>query len=314
MYINAISHYLPSTLVYNEYYTQLKGLSDEWIFQTSGIRSRTRATDDENTHTMAIEAINPLLDKLPYNVTDVDLIVGATYTPYDTVGTLAHAVQGHFNIDSAAAVTITSACSSFINAVEIVEGYFATGKAKKALVIASEHNHMYTNEDCDQSAHLWGDGAGCMFISSEKSSAADIRILDVHTTGLGHVGKGVAGIHLRPSNGGLTMPYGRDIFVNACKFMAAEARDIVEKNNFMLADVDYLVPHQANSRIMDHVAKVLGVEQSRVISNIANTGNTGCASTLICLSQNWQKFVKDDLILVTVFGGGYSSGAMLLKK
>ncbi|MBP1747477.1 MAG: Beta-ketoacyl-acyl-carrier-protein synthase [Deltaproteobacteria bacterium] len=314
MYINAISHYLPSTLIHNDYYTQLNGLTDEWIFQRSGIRRRTRAADDENTHTMAIEAIIPLLGKLPYDMADVDLIIGATYTPYDTVGTLAHAVQGHFNIHSAVAVTVSSACSSFINAIEIVEGYFAMGKSKRALVIASEHNYMYTNENCDPSAHLWGDGAGCVFISSEQCSADDIKILDVHTTGLGHMGKGVSGVYLRPSNGGLTMPYGRDIFVNACKFMAAEAKDIVEKNNYMLGDVNYLVPHQANSRIMDHVAKVLGIEQSRVISNIEDTGNTGCASTLICLSQNWQKFTKDDLILVTVFGGGYSSGAMLLKK
>ena len=314
MYINAISHYLPSTLVHNDYYTQLKGLTDEWIFQRSGIRRRTRAADDENTNTMAIEAIIPLVGSLPYDVTDVDLIVGATYTPYDTVGTLAHTVQGHFKIHSATAVTVTSACSSFINAVEIVEGYFATGKAKRALVIASEHNYMYTNEDCDQSAHLWGDGAGCAFISSEQCSVDDIEIIDVHTTGLGHIGKGVTGVHLRPSNGGLTMPFGRDIFVNACKFMAAEAQDIVERNNYLLGDIDYLIPHQANSRIMDHVAKVLGVEPSRVISNIEDTGNTGCASTLICLSQNWQKFIKDNLILITVFGGGYSSGAMLLKK
>lgn len=314
MYINAISHYLPSTLVRNDYYTQLRGLTDEWIFQRSGIRQRTRAGDNENTNTMAIEAITPLLDKLPYDAADVDLIVGATYTPYDTVGTLAHTVQGHFNIHSAAAVTVTSACSSFINAIEIVEGYFATGKAKRALVIASEHNYMYTDVECDQSAYLWGDGAGCVFISSEECSSDDIRILDVHTAGLGHIGKGISGVYLRPSNGGLTMPFGRDVFIHACKFMASEARDILEKNNYVLGDVNYLVPHQANSRIMDHVAKVLGVEQSRVISNIQDTGNTGCASTLICLSQNWQRFMKNDLILVTVFGGGYSSGAMLLKK
>lgn len=314
MYINAISHYLPSTLIHNDYYTQLKGLSDEWIFQRSGIRQRTRAANNENTHTMAIESINSLLDTLPYDVADVDLIVGATYTPYDTVGTLAHAVQGHFNIRSAVAVTVTSACSSFLNAVEIVEGYFATGKAKRALVIASEHNYLYTNEECDQSAHLWGDGAGCAFISSEKNSADDITILDIHTSGLGHIGKGVAGVHLRPSNGGLAMPYGRDVFANACNFMAVEAKNILKKNNYIPGAVDYLVPHQANSRIMEHVAKALGIEQSRVISHIEDTGNTGCASTLICLSQNWEKFVKDDLILVTVFGGGYSSGAMLLKK
>ncbi|MBP7528312.1 MAG: ketoacyl-ACP synthase III [Syntrophorhabdaceae bacterium] len=314
MYINAISHYLPGTLVGNGYYTKLNGLTDEWIFKRSGIRQRTKAGDDENTNTMAIEAVTPLDGKLPYDITDVDLIVGATYTPYDTVGTLAHAIQGHFNIHRAIAVTITSACSSFVNAVEIVEGYFATGKAKKALVIASEHNLAYTDDTNEQSGHLWGDGAGCVFISAGRCSADDIEIVDVHTSGLGHIGKGVGGIYLRPSNGGLTMPYGRDIFSNACKFMAAEAQDIVEKNNYLLANVDYLVPHQANARIMEQVSKALGVDNSKVISNIEDTGNTGCASTVICLSQNWERFIKDDLILVTVFGGGYSSGAMLLKK
>jgi 3-oxoacyl-[acyl-carrier-protein] synthase III len=313
MYINAISHYLPATLINNSYYTERRGITDEWIFQRSGIKQRTRAAEDENTHTMAIESIAPLIGALPYDVTDVDLIVGATYTPYDTVGTLAHAVQGHFNIHSAAALTVSSACSSFVNAIEIVEGYFATGKSKRALVIASEHNYIYTNDDSDPSAHLWGDGAGCMFISSEPCSPVDVEILDVHTAGLGHIGKGVSGVYLRPSNGGLAMPFGRDVFINACKFMAAEARDIVEKNNYLLEDVDYLVPHQANSRIMDHVAKALGVDRSRIISHIEDTGNTGCASTLICLSQNWKKFTKDNLILVTVFGGGYSSGAMLIK-
>lgn len=314
MYINAISHYLPSTIVDNGHYTRVNGLSDDWIFRRSGIRQRTRAADSENTHTMAVDAITPLIGKLPYQIADVDLIVGATYTPYDTVGTLAHAVQGHFNIPRAAVVTITSACSSFVNAVEIVEGYFATGKATKALVIASEHNLAYTDDADTVSGHLWGDGAGCVFVSAERCSPDDIKIIDVHTSGLGHIGKGVAGVYLRPSNGGLTMPHGRDIFVHACNFMATEAQQILEKNRYVLEDVDYLVPHQANARIIDRVAKTLGVDNSKVISHIEDTGNTGSASTVICLSQNWERFVKGDLIVVTVFGGGYSSGAMLLRK
>lgn len=314
MYINAISHYLPSTIIGNGHYTRLNGLSDEWIFRRSGIRQRTKAADSENTHTMAIDAITPLVGNLPYRISDVDLIVGATYTPYDTVGTLAHAIQGHFNIPRAAAVTITSACSSFVNAVEIVEGYFATGKATKALVIASEHNLAYTDDADSVSGHLWGDGAGCIFVSAGRYSPDDIEIVDVHTAGLGHIGKGVAGVYLRPSNGGLTMPHGRDIFVHACNFMATEAQNMVKRNRYMIDDVDYLIPHQANARIIDHVAKVLGLDNSKVISNIEDTGNTGSASTVICLSQNWERFMKDDLILVTVFGGGYSSGAMLLRK
>ena len=92
MYITTASHYLPNTTVFNEYYTRLMGLSDEWIFKRSGIRSRSKTNIGENTNTMAIEAVKAAIDRLAYPIRDVDLIVGATYTPYDTVGTFAHAV------------------------------------------------------------------------------------------------------------------------------------------------------------------------------------------------------------------------------
>jgi 3-oxoacyl-[acyl-carrier-protein] synthase-3 len=252
--------------------------------------------------------------RLPYSLSDVDLIVGATYTPYDTIGTLAHAVQGYFNIHRAKAITITSACSSFINAVEIVEGYFATNKAQRAIVITSEHNSAYNNDRDEQSGYLWGDGAAVAFISKEKDSEKDIKILDLNTTGLGHIGKGIEGVYLRPRNGGLQMPYGKDIFVYACKYMISEVENIIKKNHFTLDDIDYLIPHQANFRIIDNVTKTLGLRNGQRIMNIEEIGNTGCASTLVALSQNWDRFLKDELIVITVFGGGYSSGAMLLKK
>ncbi len=314
MYINAIRHYLPQTIVSNEHYTNLNGLTDDWIFKRSGIRKRTKAGADENTNTMSIDAIKSATGILPYNLSDVDLIVGATYTPYDTVGTLAHAVQSHFNIHRAKAVTITSACSSFLNAVEIVEGYFALNKARKAIVIASEHNSAYNNDRNEQSGYLWGDGAGVAFISKERFSEADIQIIDINTSGLGHIGKGVDGVYLRPFDGGLQMPYGKDVFVYACKYMVSEVENILEKNSYSTKDIVHFVPHQANSRIIDNVAKSLGLNNGQRIVNIEETGNTGCASTIVALSQNYVRFMKDELIVVTVFGGGYSSGAMLMKK
>jgi len=314
MYINAVCHYLPETIVLNEHYTNLNGLTDEWIYKRSGIKQRTKAKEGENTNSMSIEAIKTILENLPYALNDIDLIVGATYTPYDTVGTLAHAVQGYFNIQDAKAITITSACSSFLNAIEIVEGYFAMSKAKKAIVIATEHNSAYNNDEDEQSGYLWGDGAGVAFISKERHSDDDLAILDLNTTGLGNIGKGIEGVYLRPKNGGLKMPYGKDIFVHACKYMVSEVESILKRNDFTVDDIDYLIPHQANVRIIDNVAKTLGLKNGQRIMNIENTGNTGCASTAVALSQNWDRFLKDELIVVTVFGGGYSSGAMLLKK
>ncbi|NLW34439.1 3-oxoacyl-ACP synthase III family protein [Syntrophorhabdus aromaticivorans] len=314
MYINTASHYLPETIISNQYYTTLNGLTDEWIYRRSGIRNRTKASSCENTNTMAIEAVKAAIRRLPYQVGEVDLIVGATYTPYDTVGTLAHAVQSYFDIPKVRAVSVSSACSSFINAVEVVEGYFATNKATKAIVVASEHNSAYSDDKDTQSGHLWGDGAGAIFISKEKSSDVDVEVLDLNTTALAHIGKGVEGVYLRPGNGGLKMPYGRDIFVHASKYMVSEVMDILKKNDFTTEDIDYLIPHQANSRIIGNVTESLGLRNGQLIMNIEETGNTGCASTLVAFSQNWDRFRKDQLIVLTVFGGGYSSGAMLLKK
>jgi 3-oxoacyl-[acyl-carrier-protein] synthase III len=314
MYINVASHYLPITTVPNEYYTKLVGLSDEWIRKRSGIRSRTRAGSGENTNTMSIEATKAGIDQLPYPLKDIDLIVGATYTPYDTVGTLAHAVQKFFGISEARVVSISSACSSFLNAMEIVEGYFATNKSRKALVIASEHNSAYGDDLDTQSGHLWGDGAGVVFVSKEKTSEEDIEVLDVNTTGLGHIGKGVEGVYLRPREDGLRMPFGRDVFSHACKYMVSEVKGILKKNHLGQEEIIHLIPHQANSRIIAQLLEALGLHNGEVIMNIEDTGNTGCASTMIALSQNWKRFQKSELIVVTVFGGGYSSGAMLLRK
>ncbi|MBA4417220.1 MAG: 3-oxoacyl-ACP synthase [Syntrophus sp. (in: bacteria)] len=314
MYINAASYYLPETTIPNEYYTRLAGLTDEWIFKRSGIRMRTKANPGENTNTMSIEAVKPAVEKLPYPINEVDLIVGATYTPYDTIGTLAHAVQGYFKIPLARAVSVSSACSSFINAVEIVEGYFATNKSKKALVVATEHNSAYSNDEDTQSGHLWGDGAGAIFLSKERISEEDIEILDVSTTGLAHIGRGLEGVYLRPNHGGLRMPFGKDIFVQASKFMMHEIENILKRNHISLEEIAYIIPHQANSRIISHIAGSLGLQEGKMIVNMEETGNTGCASTVIAFSQNWDIYRKGELIIITVFGGGYSSGAMLMKK
>jgi 3-oxoacyl-[acyl-carrier-protein] synthase-3 len=314
MYINAACHYLPDKIIPNSYYTDLIDLSDEWIFKRSGIKTRTKAGVDENTNTMSIDAVKSGIDRLPYDLKEVDLIVGATYTPYDTVATNAHAIQSHFAIARAKALSVSSACSSFLNAVEIVEGYFALNKSRRALVVASEHNSAYSDDYDKQSGYLWGDGAGAAFITKDRISEEDIEIIDLNTTGLADVGKGLDGVYLRPNKGGLQMPYGKDIFVHACKHMVSEAENILKKNGFTLKDIRHFIPHQANARIIGNVGESLGLQNRQLITNIEDTGNTGSASTIIALSQNWQRFKKGELIVITVFGGGYSSGAMLLRK
>jgi len=314
MYVNAASHYLPETTIANGYYTKLTGLTDEWIFKRSGIRTRSRAGAEENTNTMSVEAVKAATGRLPYPLGDVDLIVGATYTPYDTIATLAHAVQNHFPFRRARAISVSSACSSFLNALEIVEGYFATNKAHRAVVIASEHNSAYSDDMDKQSGHLWGDGAGAVFLSRERLTDMDLEILDLDTVGLGHIGHGMEAVHLRPNNGGLKMPLGREVFVHAIKYMVSEVERLLTKHGFTGQDIKHLIPHQANSRIISHLAASFGLRNGEMILNIGETGNTGCASTPIALSKNWDRFGRDKLIVLSVFGGGYSGGAMLMKR
>lgn len=313
MYINSVAHYLPEEIVQNEYFLNVNGLSDEWIYSRTGIKTRTKASKSENTNTMGVEAVQLAIEKLPYHINDVDLIIGASYSPYDTVGTLAHAVQRKFNIDNARSVYISSACSSLINALEITEGYFSTGKASKALIIASEHNTLYNNETDEKSGHLWGDGAAAIFVSKDPINATESKVIDIYTKGLGHIGKGIEGVFLHPTNGGLIMPYGKDVFIHACKYMVDALEIIMNKNEIAITELDYVIAHQANMRIINHIAQELSIPHEKLLSNIENLGNTGCASTLIVFSQNMDRLKKNDLIAFTVFGGGYSTGSMLVR-
>lgn len=202
MFINATGFYVPEERVDNQHFLELNGLTSEWIEQRTGIRSRSKAKAEENINTMSMEAVRNALPKLPYDITDVDLIVSASYSPYDTVATAAHLAQHEFHIENAKALYLSSACSSFLNALEVVEGYFAMGKATKALILSADKNSAYYNETDPKAGHLWGDAAAAFFISKERVSEKDSEIVEVYTQGLGYLGKAPDAVHLRPCDGG----------------------------------------------------------------------------------------------------------------
>ena len=313
LYVNKISHYIPEGVVENSYFKEVNGLDEEWIYSRTGIKTRSKAGKEEITNTMGIKAVDNGVEDLPYPMESIDLIVAATYSPYDTVATIAHMVQRRYHAERAKCVSVSSACSSFINAMEVVEGYFAMGKAHRALVIASEHNTAYANETDPQSGHLWGDGAVAFFISPEKYRESDAQILSIYTQGLGHIGKSTSAVYLRPRNGGIGMPEGRDVFINACHYMVEALERAGERCGKKLSDLNYISSHQANQRIIRNIARQTGFPEECFLMNIENRGNTGCPSCAISLSENLHRIQKGDLVGLTVFGGGYSCGAMLLQ-
>ncbi|MDE6114013.1 MAG: ketoacyl-ACP synthase III [Muribaculum sp.] len=313
MYINATGYYIPSERVDNEYFKDVNGLTSDWIYKRTGIKSRSKAGAGEGHNSMGLNAIEDAIKNLPYDIKDVDLIVSASYSPYDTVATLAHIAQRKYDITGAKAVYVSAACSSFVNGLEIIETYFAAGKAKKALLVCSEHNTYYSNEHDPKCGHLWGDAAVAYFLSADKVSDTDVKIKEIYTCGLGNVGKGPEGVILRPKEGGIEMPDGKDVFVNACSYMIDALDHVTKPYGMTPGELDHIITHQANKRIVAQVAHQLELDDDHFVNNIEELGNTGSASCALVFAQNRDKFKKGEKIGLTVFGGGYSCGAFLVE-
>jgi 3-oxoacyl-[acyl-carrier-protein] synthase-3 len=315
VYLHHVAAYLPTAVVTNEHFTRLNGLASDWIIERTGIRERRKAGPEENANTMAVAATHALLAELPgFDPASIDLIVAGTYTPHDTIYTAAHAVQRMLGINEIPTVSISSACSSLLNAVEIVEGYFALNKASRALVVVSEHNTAYNNEEDTMAGHLWGDGAAALLFTKEALAPGDLRVVQVVTGGAAPMGKADEAVTLKPVDKGIVMPFGRDVFQQACTYMARITQQLLDSNKLTVNELNYLIPHQANLRISANVVKQLGLDPSRAVNNIERLGNTGCAGAAIGLAEIWPSIKNGDNLIITVFGGGYSYGAMLLTK
>ncbi len=314
MYINATGFYIPSLRIDNAHFLPLNGLTDEWIVRRTGIRTRSHVAEGEGHNSMGLDAIRNALPSLPYDVKDVDLIVSAAYSACDTVATLAHIAQREFGIDGAKAVYLSSACSSFVNGLELVEAYFALGKASKALLICSECNSYYANETDKVCGHLWGDAAVAYFLSKDPCGDHEPQITSIYTCGLGNVSKGPEGVQLRPKDGGITMPFGKDVFLNACNYMISALDKAGEAiGGVKPAELDHLICHQANLRIVANVAHQLELPLDRFENNIEELGNTGSAGVALVFAQRRDTFAAGERIGMTVFGGGYSCGAAIIE-
>lgn len=314
MYINATGFYVPSERVDNAYFEPINGLTDDWIVRRTGIRTRSKAGVGEGHNSMGLAAIEDARKSLPYDIKDVDLIVSAAYSAYDTVATLAHEAQKAYDIDGAKAVYASSACSSFVNGLEIIEGYFAMGKAKRALLVCSEHNTYYANETDKTCGHLWGDAAVAFFLSAEPCAEDEPEIQAIFTKGLGNVSKGPEGVMLRPKEGGISMPFGKDVFMHACKYMIEALEEAGQQvGGIEPQSLDHIICHQANLRIVANVAHQLELPMEKFENNIDELGNTGSAGVALVFAQRRNNFKRGEHIGLTVFGGGYSCGAAIVK-
>lgn len=313
MFILGSGEFVPARVVDNAYFSQATGRPADWFVQRTGIQERRRAVGDEDLHSMGIAAVESLLTRKDLSLQGVDLIVAASYTPIDTIGTFAHVLQRHFDLRGARAIYLSTACSSFMDAVDLTAAYFQSGRARKTLIVAAEHNSAFARDEDERSGHLWGDGAAAVLLSKD-AQGAEFEVIDVRTRGLAECGQGPLAISLNPRAGELVMPYGKEVFARACQEIAAASREVLAANGLGVDDVRLFVPHQANKRIIDHVAGSLKLPPERVAITIDELGNTGCASVAITLHRFGGTVAPGEYVVLATFGGGYSVGAALLRR
>ncbi|BDS17044.1 3-oxoacyl-[acyl-carrier-protein] synthase 3 [Clostridium perfringens] len=312
--------YTPKNLVENERLQEFLETSDEWIRTRTGIERRYISLD-ENTSDLAVEASKKALNQAGLSAEDIDLIILATVTPDNFTPSTACIVQDKLGAKNAWAFDINAACTGFIYALKLGRSLIRSGEAKNALIIGAETLSKALNWEDRGSCVLFGDGAGATVLTSTEEDCG-IKCVNVKSDGSKGDSLVIQGLPLNsPFKDGreVSKNYinmnGREIFKFATKVMEESIVEILEKENIKIEDIDAIIPHQANLRIIDYVVKRLGIPREKFITNLQNYGNTSGASIPIalCESINEGNLKKGDNIIMVGFGGGLTWGAALIK-
>ncbi|CAG7839036.1 3-oxoacyl-[acyl-carrier-protein] synthase 3 [Clostridium haemolyticum] len=311
--------YIPDNIVTNDDMSKFVDTNDKWISERTGIKER-RISTGENTSHMAVKAALAALEKSFINATDLDLIIVATCTPDSFVPSTACIVQDKLGATKATCFDISAACTGFIYALGVASQFIKTGQVKNALVIGAETLSKILNWKDRSTCILFADGAGAAII--ERSE--EIGLISQYTGSDGTGGKALKCEALPVRN-----PYckvddkfkdtlsmeGREVFKFAVNAMIESINKVLENTEYTLNDIDYIVPHQANIRIIEFVSKKLRVSQDKFYVNLDKYGNTSGASIPIALDEMNKKdmFKKGDNIILVGFGGGLTFGAHLIQ-
>lgn len=320
--IAATGRFLPDNVVTNDDLAQKMDTSDEWIRTRTGIRERRIAPDDMFSAHMGDAAGRVALERGGLSPEDVDILIVSTATPDRWLPSTACDIQALLGCNKAVAFDVMAACTGHIYGLSMAEGYLAAGRGDVALVIAAEKMSAILDWDDRTTAVLFGDGAGAAVV---RPSTGDAGILSSHLQSDGHL----ADLLYRPGGGAvdplsqgvldegrhLLQMQGREIFKNAVRNMA-EACDIaLEKAGLTADDVDLLVPHQANIRIIEATAKKAGIPMDRVFVNVDKYGNMSSATVPVALDEAIEqgRVGPGSIVLTVAFGAGLTWGAMTLR-
>lgn len=321
--ITSLGHYVPETVVTNKDFEKLVETNDDWIVSRTGIKERRILTNGQPISFMAVEAINMLLERRGIKADELDLILVGTVTPDMFFPSTACVIQEKIGATKAWGFDVLAACSGFIFTLVAGMQFIESGACKKVLIVGADKMSSITNYKDRNTCVLFGDGAACVLL--EPSEDPEYGIMDNIMRVDGKGGKYLnmlGGGSLNPpthetvdKNWHYVYQDGKIVFKDAVKGMADISHEIMKKNNLSADDIAYLVPHQANMRILTACADRMGLSHDKVMVNIYKYGNTTAATIPLCLSEYWAegKIKKGDNLVLASFGAGYTWGSILLK-
>jgi len=310
--------YLPKRIMDNHELEKLVDTSDEWIVTRTGIRERHIAADNETTCDLAEKAARRAMESASIGPAAIDLIIVATTTPDQVFPSTACLLQHRLDIHGCAAFDVQAVCTGFVYALSIADKFIRTGSATRALVVGAETLSRITDWTDRGTCVLFGDGAGAVVV--EASEEPGIISTHLHADGqykeLLQVPAGVSSGYddVRDGKAYMTMQ-GNEVFKVAVNTLGQIVDETIKANGLQKGDIQWLVPHQANIRIISAMAKKLGMSMDNVVVTVDRHGNTSAASIPLALDEAVRdgRIQRNDTVLMEAFGGGFTWGSVLLK-
>jgi 3-oxoacyl-[acyl-carrier-protein] synthase-3 len=317
--IRGVGAHLPKRIMTNADLTKIVDTSDEWIVERSGIRQRHIAAADELTSTLGIAASHQALVRAGIDPVDIDLVVCATATPDRTFPSTAVRIQSGLGITNGAAFDVQAVCSGFVYALAVADNFIKTGQSKRALVVGAETFSRILDWTDRATCVLFGDGAGAVVLEAQPQHGtrddrgilstlvrSDGRFEDLLYVDGGPGSTKTVG-HLRMN--------GREVFRHAVQKISGVIEETLVATGYAADEIDLFIPHQANIRILDGIAKKLGIDQDKIVKTLEKHGNTSAASIPLALNQAFEehRVREGSLVLMEAMGGGFTWGAALAR-
>ncbi|KEQ52974.1 beta-ketoacyl-ACP synthase III [Sphingobium chlorophenolicum] len=308
---------LPARSVSNAELAETVDTSDEWIVERTGIRTRYIAGEGETTSTLATDAAKAALEAAGIGAQDIDLIILATATPDQTFPASATIVQAALGINDCVAFDVAAVCSGFLYAITVADSMICSGAARNAIVIGSETFSRILDWEDRTTCVLFGDGAGAVVLGAEESADGKRGILasKLHADGRHNQLLYVDGGPSTTQTVGKLRMKGQEVFRHAVTNLASVLTEVMAAADMTPADIDWLVPHQANARILDATARKLKLAPEKVVMTVDRHANTSAASVPLALDLAMRdgRIKSGDLLVLEAMGGGFTWGACVLR-